>query len=67
MEDGRLSQKDAGLLIMNVIRILSGTIIPLTFFPDRLHKVVMILPMKLGFDFPISIYLGKIAVPVLKM
>lgn len=52
-----------GLLIMNVIRILSGAIIPLTFFPSGLHKVVMILPMRLGFDFPISIYLGKIAVP----
>jgi ABC-2 type transport system permease protein len=50
-----------GLLLMNVIRILSGAMIPLAFFPGLLHKVVMVLPMRFGFDFPISIYLGKIA------
>ncbi|AGF54126.1 MULTISPECIES: ABC transporter permease [Clostridium] len=49
-----------GLLLTNVIRILSGAIIPLTFFPSWLYKIVTVLPMRLGFDFPISIYLGRI-------
>ena len=50
-----------GLLLTNVMRILSGALIPLALFPNGLRKVVLMLPLRYGFDFPISIYLGKIS------
>lgn len=49
-----------GLLMVNAIRILSGAIIPLAMFPKGLRTLVTFLPIRYGFDFPLSIYFGKL-------
>lgn len=43
-----------------VVSILSGALIPLTFFPDSFRKVTNILPFKYLVQFPVDIYLGKL-------
>ena len=41
-------------------RLMSGIFVPLWFFPEGLLKIADLLPFKLMFYVPISIYLGKI-------
>lgn len=48
------------LLLGNLIKVFSGAVVPLWFFPGWLKNVADILPVRLGFDLPLSVYLGKI-------
>lgn len=54
--------------IKNVlIRILSGSIIPLWFFPEGLQAVLKFLPFVYIYQLPLSIYIGKLALPDIMM
>lgn len=44
---------------INLIRILSGSIIPLWFFPDSIQIVLRYLPFMYLYQLPLSIYIGK--------
>ncbi len=47
------------LLLDNIIRILSGALIPIWIFPKWLYNLTYFLPIRLGFDLPLSIYIGN--------
>ncbi len=49
-----------GLLIENILRLLSGALIPIWIFPKWLYSIASYLPVRYGFDVPISIYIGRI-------
>jgi ABC-2 type transport system permease protein len=54
--------------IKNVlIRILSGSIIPLWFFPQSLQSVLGFLPFVYIYQLPLSIYIGKLGIPDILM
>lgn len=42
-----------------IIKLLSGSIIPMWFFPDNLQKVLEILPFVNIYQVPLGIYIGK--------
>jgi len=44
----------------NIIRLLSGAIIPIWFFPKWLRGIMNFLPFKYTYQIPLSIYIGKI-------
>ena len=44
----------------HLIRLLSGSIIPLWFFPDWLRGILNILPFSYIYQMPLSIYIGKL-------
>jgi len=48
------------LITTQIIAILSGGLIPLTFFPLWAQRVLSMLPFKYLIQFPIDIYFGKI-------
>ncbi|MCQ1531101.1 ABC transporter permease [Lutispora saccharofermentans] len=50
-----------GLLIENILRLLSGALIPIWIFPKWLYTIASYLPVRYGFDVPISIYIGRTA------
>lgn len=43
----------------HLIRLLSGSIIPLWFFPDWLREILEFLPFAYLYQLPLSIYIGK--------
>lgn len=43
----------------HLIRLLSGSIIPLWFFPDRFREILEYLPFVYIYQLPLSIYIGK--------
>jgi ABC-2 type transport system permease protein len=47
---------------MQLIRILSGSFVPLWFFPQWVQKVSAFLPFIYIYQTPLSIYIGKINV-----
>jgi ABC-2 type transport system permease protein len=51
----------------SLIRILSGSIIPLWFFPDGLQTVLKFLPFVYIYQLPLSIYIGKLQLPEILM
>lgn len=44
----------------SLIRILSGSIIPLWFFPENIQTVMRFLPFMYLYQLPLSIYIGKL-------
>jgi ABC-2 type transport system permease protein len=48
------------LMLTSSIRLLSGAVVPLWYFPDWLKKIAYLSPTRLGFDLPLSIYFGRI-------
>lgn len=48
------------LLSTYIITILSGALIPLTFFPPFLQRILNALPFKYLVAFPIDVYFGKL-------
>lgn len=56
MELGNLGMfKDA------IVRVLSGSLIPLWFFPDWLQRVSAFLPFPYTYQTPIGIYIGRVS------
>lgn len=49
------------LMLGNFTKILSGAVIPLWYFPGWIKNIADILPVRLGFDLPLSIYFGKVS------
>jgi ABC-2 type transport system permease protein len=47
-------------LLDDTIRFLSGSIIPIAFFPDILKKIIMLFPFHFMYSFPIKILLENI-------
>ncbi len=45
-----------------LIRILSGSIIPLWFFPESLQGVLRFLPFMYIYQLPLSIYIGRLGI-----
>ena len=43
-----------------IIRMLSGSIIPLWFFPEWLRNILAFLPFQYIYQLPLSIYIGKL-------
>lgn len=43
-----------------LIRVLSGSVVPLWFFPDWLQSVLRFLPFMYMYQLPLSIYIGKL-------
>ena len=43
----------------HLIRLLSGAIIPIWFFPDWLNKILSVLPFAYLYQLPLDIYIGK--------
>jgi ABC-2 type transport system permease protein len=50
-----------GSLLFTLTSVLSGSIIPLWFFPKTFYEICQYLPFGLIYNSPISIYLGKIS------
>ncbi|WP_027627680.1 ABC transporter permease [Ruminiclostridium cellobioparum] len=48
------------LVLGNFSKVLSGAVIPLWYFPEWLRNIANTLPVRLGFDLPLSIYFGRI-------
>lgn len=48
------------LMLRSLTRLLSGALIPLWYFPVWLKSIADILPVRLGFDFPLSVYFGRL-------
>lgn len=49
-----------GLVKESVMRILSGSIVPLWFFPKSIQKISAYLPFQYTYQTPLGIYIGKI-------
>lgn len=49
----------------HLLRLLSGSIIPIWFFPDWLGNILKILPFAYIYQLPLDIYIGKYEVDVL--
>lgn len=43
----------------HVVRLLSGSIIPMWFFPNWLSSILNFLPFKYIYQFPLNLYIGK--------
>jgi ABC-2 type transport system permease protein len=43
----------------HLIRLISGSIIPLWFFPDPVANVIKFLPFPYIYQLPLSIYIGR--------
>lgn len=43
----------------HIIRLLSGSIIPIWFFPDTLKNILMLLPFPYIYQLPLGIFIGK--------
>lgn len=48
-------------LLFTLIRLFSGAIVPLWFFPKSLYLISLVLPFKYMYFVPISVYLGKLS------
>lgn len=48
------------LVTTQVISILSGALIPISYFPEQIQKVLNLLPFKYLVQFPIDVYLGRV-------
>jgi ABC-2 type transport system permease protein len=44
-----------------IMEVLAGAIIPLSFFPEVLQKIFLLLPFQFLIYLPMKIYLGKIS------
>lgn len=43
-----------------IVAILSGSMIPLWFFPDKVEKMLMMTPFPYTYQLPLGLYIGKI-------
>lgn len=54
--------QDANLGLINyLIAFFGGALFPLKFLPENLYRIFSYLPFKYLFDFPASVYLGKLS------
>lgn len=51
-----------GVVKDTIVAILSGSMIPLWFFPDKIEKMLMMTPFPYTYQLPLGLYIGKIEV-----
>lgn len=51
-----------GVVKNMIVSILSGSMIPLWFFPDQAEKVLMMTPFPYTYQLPLGLYIGRIGV-----
>ena len=51
-----------GVVKNSIVAILSGSMIPLWFFPEKIEKVLMMTPFPYTYQLPLGLYIGKIEV-----
>jgi ABC-2 type transport system permease protein len=49
-----------GMVKDSIVRILSGSIIPLWFFPSSIQTISKFLPFQYTYQTPLAIYIGEI-------
>ncbi|MEN6312624.1 MAG: ABC-2 family transporter protein [Clostridiaceae bacterium] len=52
--------RNMGIVTYTIISILSGSMIPLWFFPESIQSVSRFLPFQYTYQTPLGIYIGKI-------
>lgn len=55
-----LSVYQLSYILSDLIKLLSGKIIPLTFFPEKIQLLINILPFQYVYFSPLSIFLNKL-------
>lgn len=48
------------IILSGLIKIFSGVWVPVWFFPDKIQKLIQLMPFKHIYFSPISIYIGKL-------
>jgi ABC-2 type transport system permease protein len=51
-----------GVVKDTIVSILSGSLIPIWFFPEGVQKVLAYLPFQYTYQTPLGLYIGKITV-----
>ncbi len=51
-----------GVVKDTIVSILSGSMIPLWFFPEHVQKILYFLPFPYTYQTPIGLYIGKISI-----
>jgi ABC-2 type transport system permease protein len=49
-----------GMVKDSIVRVLSGSIVPLWFFPESVQTVSKFLPFQYTYQTPLGIYIGNI-------
>ncbi len=49
-----------GMVKDSIVRILSGSVVPLWFFPDSVQTISKFLPFQYTYQTPLAIYIGAI-------
>ncbi len=57
-----ISMKPMVHLKRHIVRLLSGSIVPMWFFPEWMQSILNVLPFKYMYQLPLSIYIGKISI-----
>lgn len=52
-----------GVVKDTIVAILSGSMIPIWFFPDRFERALMMTPFPYTYQTPLGLYIGQITVP----
>lgn len=52
---------DMDVVLRTVIEILSGSLVPLWFFPQAIQRILAWLPFQYTFQTPLGLYIGKIS------
>lgn len=52
-----------GIVKDSIVRILSGSLVPLWFFPETIQRISAFLPFQYTYQAPISIYIGVVSIP----
>jgi len=51
-----------GVLKDTIVAILSGSMIPLWFFPERIENILMMTPFPYTYQTPLGLYIGRISI-----
>lgn len=51
-----------GVVKNMIVAILSGSMIPLWFFPDHMERLLMLTPFPYTYQLPLGLYIGKIGI-----
>ncbi len=50
-----------GIVKDSIVRVLSGSLVPLWFFPETIQRISVFLPFQYTYQAPISIYIGAVS------
>ncbi|MFD2614338.1 ABC transporter permease [Paenibacillus gansuensis] len=52
-----------GMVKDSIVRVLSGSLVPLWFFPEWIQNISVYLPFQYTYQAPLSIYIGTVSFP----